>query len=73
MLKEKKDIDQMTLLYTFKEQLNPKHPIYILANEIDWGRFEKEFSKHYSDKRGSPAKPIQFNDGAIDIETLKES
>jgi len=26
------------------EQLNPKYPLYLLAQEIDWDYFEKEFA-----------------------------
>jgi len=37
--------------------LNKKHPLYVLANEIDWASFEKEFSPLYSEN-GRPAAPI---------------
>jgi len=39
-----------------EEQLNPKHPLYRLANAIPWEYFDKEFERFYSDK-GRPAKP----------------
>ncbi len=39
-----------------KNQLNPSHPLYKLAEAIPWGYFEREFEKIYSDK-GRPAKP----------------
>jgi len=44
---------------TLAEQLNPKHPLYLLAHEVDWGYFEKEFSGHYSEK-GRPAHGIRL-------------
>lgn len=44
---------------TFEEQLSHKHPLYILANRIDWQKFENAFSKLYSEE-GRPAKPIRL-------------
>jgi len=44
---------------TFEEQLNHRHPLYILANRIDWQKFENAFSKLYSEE-GRPAKPIRL-------------
>lgn len=44
---------------TLAEQLNPKHPLYLLAHEVDWGYFEKEFSGLYSE-RGRPAHSIRL-------------
>ena len=42
-----------------KEQLNPKHPLYLLSEEIDWKYFEDEFSPLYASK-GRPAHPIRL-------------
>ena len=42
-----------------KEQLNPKQELYLLSEEIDWGYFETEFSKLYSDQ-GRPGHPIRL-------------
>ena len=44
---------------TLAEQLNPKHPLYLLAHEIDWDYFEKEFFDFYSE-RGRPAHSIRL-------------
>lgn len=44
---------------TLDELLNPKHELYLLSNEIDWGYFELEFSPLYS-KKGRPAHPIRL-------------
>ena len=43
-----------------KEQLSNKHPLYILANQINWQLFEENFSKHYREDFGRPAKPIRL-------------
>jgi len=39
--------------------LNPKAPLYQLADSIDWAYFEQEFSGYYIDF-GRPAKPIRL-------------
>ena len=35
-----------------KEQLSNKHPLYILAEAIDWQLFEDAFRKHYREDFG---------------------
>jgi IS5 family transposase len=43
-----------------KEQLSNKHPLYILAGQINWPLFEDSFRKHYREDFGRPAKPIRL-------------
>jgi IS5 family transposase len=43
-----------------REQLSNKHPLYILANQIDWKVFEEAFKGHYREDFGRPAKPIRL-------------
>jgi IS5 family transposase len=59
MLHRKKPQQQIGFYSTFEEQLNHKHPLYILANRIDWQKFEDAFSRLYS-QEGRPAKPIRL-------------
>jgi IS5 family transposase len=59
MLSKKSNTTQMGFYSTFEEQLSHKHPLYILANKIQWQIFEQAFAKHYSDE-GRPAKPIRL-------------
>ena len=59
MLAKKQDTRQLGFYSTFEEQLSHQHPLYILANQINWGIFEKAFAKHYADE-GRPAKPIRL-------------
>lgn len=40
--------------------LNIKHPLFILANQIDWSYFETEFGVFYSEERGRSGKPIRL-------------
>ena len=51
---------QLTFYSTFSEQLNHRHPLYILAAKIDWQVFEDSFKKHYREDFGRPAKPIRL-------------
>lgn len=60
MLSSKKDNKQLGFYNTFEEQLSRKHPLFILANKIDWQKFEDAFCKHYCEDNGRPAKPIRL-------------
>jgi IS5 family transposase len=60
MLSTKKDYNQLGFYNTFEEQLSRKHSIFILANKIDWKKFEDAFCKHYCIDNGRPAKPIRL-------------
>lgn len=52
--------DQINLLQVnLRYMLNPKEPLYQLADSIDWDYFEREFSDYYIDF-GRPAKPIRL-------------
>ena len=42
------------------DQLDQKHPLYLLANKIDWSVFENAFKIYYSETMGKPAKPIRL-------------
>lgn len=59
MVSKQKDTTQLGFYSTFEEQLSHQHPLYILANKIDWTIFETAFSKLYSEE-GRPAKPIRL-------------
>jgi IS5 family transposase len=60
MRAKKKATGQLNFLApTLAEQLNPRHPLYLLSHEIDWTYFETEFYGLYSDK-GRPAHSIRL-------------
>lgn len=48
------------LLPGLKEQLSNRHPLYILAGQINWQVFEDAFKGHYREDFGRPAKPIRL-------------
>lgn len=51
---------QMNFYSTFEEQLSRKHPLYILANRINWHQFDEAFKELYCSDNGRPAKPIRL-------------
>ncbi len=58
MRSKKRPTGQLNFLSPYlNEQLTPKNELYLLADAVDWGYFEKEFTPLYSDK-GRPAHPI---------------
>jgi len=60
MIAPKKATNQLGFYSSFEEQLNHKHPLYILANTINWNLFEDKFRELYSQKASRPAKPIRL-------------
>jgi IS5 family transposase len=49
------------LFHSSLEQiLNKRHPLYELANKIDWGRFDKSYGALFSQKHGRPASPTRL-------------
>ena len=50
----------MGLFHGLSDQLEQKHPLYQLANAINWNIFDDAFKEHYSEKMGAPAKPIRL-------------
>jgi IS5 family transposase len=50
--------------------INPQHELALLANAIDWNRFENEFKSLYSDRPGRPAMPIRLMVGVLMLKHL---
>jgi len=44
----------------FRQILNPQHPLYQLADAIDWVRFDAAFADSYQADLGAPAKAIRL-------------
>lgn len=53
-------------------QLDPKDPLIILSQAIDWSVFEAEFSRHYSPDTGRPAIPIRRMVGLLLLKSLED-
>lgn len=52
------------------DQLNPRHPLYRLAEKIPWDDLENEFSKHYS-HTGRAAHPVRLMVGLLILKQLR--
>lgn len=62
---------QISFFQSLEEQLSHHHPLYLLANAINWSVFETAFSKHYSAKMGKPAKPIRLMVSLLILKQLR--
>ena len=60
MLSTKKHTPQLGLFHGLSDQLDQKHPLYQLAEKINWFIFDTAFEKHYNLTMGKPAKPIRL-------------
>ena len=50
--------------------LDSRDPLVVLADTIDWSKFENEFEKYYS-KEGRPAKPVRLMVGLLLLKQLE--
>ena len=71
MIPKKKDTSQLGFFSKFEDQLNQKHPLYLLANEIDWQVFDDAFLPLYSKDNGRPGKPIRLMVGLLMLKHLR--
>ncbi len=63
--------NQQSMFFTLENQLNQKHPLYILANKINWEIFEERFRGVYSPDNGCPYVPIRRMVGLLIIKHLR--
>lgn len=60
-MKPKKQHETPDLFRSHLEQiLNPKHPLYVLANQIDWSVFDQKLGTTYVEDKGRPGKPTRL-------------
>ncbi len=71
MIPRKKNSSQLGFFFGFADTLNPKHPLYILANRVDWQQFEDAFLPLYSRDNGRPAKPIRLMVGLLMLKHIR--
>jgi len=45
---------------SLEQILDRRHPLYVLANKIDWARFDKSFGNLFAQKQGRPALPTRL-------------
>ena len=71
MLSKKKDTTQGSMFFGLEDTLNQKHPMYILANKVNWQLFEDSFAPLYCSDNGRPAKPIRLMVGLLILKHLR--
>jgi IS5 family transposase len=59
MLKSSKKEPQQSLFFSLEDSLNQKHPLYIVANKVDWDMLESSFRPLYCEDNGTQAKQTQ--------------
>lgn len=53
------------------DQLNQKHTLFLLADEIDWSVFDEAFKIYYSVNMGAPSKPIRLMVSLLILKQLR--
>lgn len=51
-------------------QLNPKDPLFVLSEQINWSAFEESFGSQYTDGPGQPPKPIRLMVGLMMLQHM---
>jgi len=72
MLSKQKYTVQSNFFFDLDDTLNKNHPLYILANKVDWQRFEDEFTPLYCADNGRPGKPIRLMVGLIILKHIRD-
>lgn len=60
-----------SLFSNLSDMLNRSHPLYKLADKIDWNFFEKSFTPLYCQDNGRPGKPIRLMCGLLILKHLR--
>ena len=72
MYKASSDSRQASLFWDLETMLDPKHPLFKLANMIDWSCFEKAFAPLFCADNGRPSKPIRLMVGLLILKHLRD-
>lgn len=59
------------MFFSLEDTLNQNHPLFILANKIDWKFFEDNFKVLYCQDNGRPALPIRLMTGLLILKHLR--
>lgn len=71
MIKKPQNNRQISMFFSLKDTLDQKHPLYILAEKIDWQQFEEAFTPLYCADNGRPALPIRMMVGLLILKHLR--
>lgn len=67
----KKPYNTPSLFSSLSDMLNQSHPLYKLADKIDWAKFDTAFKPLYCQNNGRPAKPIRLMCGLLIVKHLR--
>ncbi len=65
MYKPSSNSRQASLFWDLETMLDSKHPLFKLANMVDWSLFEKSFAPLFCADNGRPPKPIRLMTGLL--------
>ena len=71
MYKPSSNSRQASLFWNLETMLESKHPLFKLANMIDWSLFEKSFAPLFCADNGRPPKPIRLMTGLLMLKHLR--
>lgn len=60
-----------SLFSNLSDMLNQSHPLYKLADKIDWNKFDDAFLPLYCQNNGRPGKPIRLMCGLLILKHLR--
>jgi transposase, IS5 family len=55
-----------------KDFIDLKHPLCLVADDLDWGMLETELSKFYCEDEGRPGKPIRLMVGLLYLKSVQD-
>lgn len=71
MIPHKKNDTLSSLFTSFEDILDHRHPLFILANKINWKMFEDAFLPLYCQDNGRPAKSIRLMVGLLMLKHIR--
>ena len=71
MYKPSSNSRQASLFWDLETMLDSKHPLFRLANAVDWSLFEKSFTLLFCVDNGRPPKPIRLMTGLLMLKHLR--
>ena len=71
MYKPSTNSRQASLFWDLETMLDFKHPLFKLANMVDWSLFEKSFAPLFCADNGRPPKPIRLMTGLLMLKHLR--
>lgn len=67
----KKKVNRPSLFSSLADMLDQCHPLYRLADKIDWRRLDEAFTPLYNQDMGAPAKDIRLMCGLLILKHVR--